>query len=187
MAFKGVAAPNAQRDQRALSARNLFAEVGKLATVNSNLAPTSQQIYGSLLGLEAGDIVTNIWVAVQTAAAGSQPTRMEVALLDSSFNRLATSGNVKADAAWTSTGPKALALTAPYTVTAAGGFYCCVLQDGSWGSTALQLARWASSSGSALLPSGGIRTAFSQVGQSTVPNPVTPSDGSGVTFWFGVS
>lgn len=105
------------------------------ATVASTAtAPATQVVYGVLIGLRAGDVVTGLLMRNQVAAAGTLPTTARAGLADSTGKILALSGNVNALASWAA-GPNAWAFTAPYTVPSDGGYFACFVVNGTWGST----------------------------------------------------
>lgn len=103
---------------------------------NNAFGFTSQVVYAQLVGIAFATTITNVVVCLATAAAGTAPTNAFVAIYDTAGpTRLALSADLKANAAWASTGYQAFPLTAPYVTTAAGGFYVCVTVNGAWGTT----------------------------------------------------
>lgn len=104
-------------------------------------------------------------------------------LVDSAYNKLAISGEVQAS--FTTTGPKACALTAPYTITADGLYYAVFLMITAYGTTQPSLVSSGQTGGSVAL-SGKPKAHWFQASQATIPATATPSD-SGVAVWFGVS
>lgn len=103
--------------------------------------PTSQSVCGQAHYLYAGEIVTNIIVFVQTAAVGTVPTSLKLALWDSAAtpNCLAVTAELKSDSRWTSQGWVVAALSSPYTITSSGIYYPAFWQNGAFGSTNLQV------------------------------------------------
>jgi lysophospholipase L1-like esterase len=176
----------ANRVQKALAARNLGGENFSLAAATSSAAVASQQVFLGLLGLLKGDVVANVVIDVAVAAAGTVPTRLELAIVDKTGVTLATSGNVASDAKWTSTGPKAFALSAPYTVLTSDGYYLAILQNGAFATTPLQLTRQNSLAGGAQALSGGVRLiAATGGGVTTITGTLTLQDpGAGTAYWF---
>lgn len=72
-----------------------------------------------------GAVVTNISFKSHTTAAGT-PTNWWFALYDPNFNLIAQSADQGA-AAWGTFTAKTLALTAPYTIPAAGVYYAAIM------------------------------------------------------------
>lgn len=178
--------PRRERDQIALTARGLISESFQLPINPAGTNMTSQRLEGCLLGLRAGDVVTNIVVNVAQAGSGTDPTDIFLGLYSVAGTRLALTADLGADTRWDTTGYKECALTAPYTITEDGGYYPVFLMNGSFGSTALQLWRGVNN-GAALGEIGsGAKYAVSQTGQASLPASasfVTASQ----PFWFGVS
>ena len=134
-------------------------------------ALTSQTVYGVLLGLHAGDIVTGIVLRGNVAAGGNSPspTTVRVGIADSTGKILALSNNLNAAANFPA-GTFGLALTTPYTVLADGGYYACLVINGTWSSTQPTIAR----SGATGTPNvtafnSGAIPAFTWVTQSDLP------------------
>jgi hypothetical protein len=106
---------------------------------NTQVAPTSQSLYGCGIFLHAGEIITNLYVNVSTAGAGTTPTTIRMGIMNSSRVVQAVTADVHADSKWTSTGVKQFALTAPWTVPTDGIYYILFLQNGAFGTTAMQM------------------------------------------------
>jgi len=102
----------------------------------------SQAVLGQAHYLYAGDVVTNIIVAVTTAASGTNPTAIKLGLWNSLSTPvcLGVTASLEADARWTTVGWKVNALTAPITIATSGVYYPCYWSNGAFGSTPLQLA-----------------------------------------------
>lgn len=122
------------RDQLGRTAAGVLVESGNSTLYTTGTAPVSQSVYGTLLGLRGGDIVTGIALRNNTAAAGSLPTTARFGIADSTGKILALSGNDTALALWP-TGANPHALAAPYTVLADGGYFACFVVNGVWGTT----------------------------------------------------
>lgn len=184
-AHGGILVP---RSQLALTARGLISEAFPAAAASgAALALTSQRIYGVLLGLRAGDVVTNIVVTVATIATGTTPTGLYVALLSTAGTRLVVSANLKASSIWTTAiGPVEAPLSGPYTVLTDGGYYACVLMDGAFGTQNLQLARALPNNATLRSLSGGPVLSGYQAGQATFPATATLGANDSL-LWFGVS
>lgn len=116
----------------------------------SNAVPTSGTIFANGVYLYAGEVVTNILVAVATAASGTAPTHIQTALWSSATTPvcLAVSAEDKDNTRWSSTGWKEVPLSAPFTITADGLYYPSFLKVGTFGTTDLQLITGAANPGS---------------------------------------
>lgn len=174
------------RAQIALTARGLIAETFQLPIGPAGTAMTSQQVVGTIIGLRAGDVITNI--VTNTAAAGTStaPTNIFLGLYSLAGSRLALTADLAASSNWTATGPSQSPLTVPYTVTADGGYYVAFLMNGAFAGTALQLFRGTNS----LDPLKGVGAAaafaVNQTGQATLPVSATFTVVN-PPFWFGVN
>lgn len=159
-----------------------IAETAPLAGGVSSFATAAGALRGTALYLRAGDIVTNIIPVVTVVAAGVAGS-VNVGLLDSTYNRLAISGEVQAQ--FTTLGPRVCALTAPYTVTADGLYYPVFLLITGFGTTQPSLVS-GGQTGSSVALAGRPKAHWNQNGQVSIPATATPGD-TGVAPWFGVS
>lgn len=181
------------RAQNAIVSRGLLTEAYPMAAaLNALSALTAGQITMALAGLSngAGDVVTNIVVCIGTAAVGTAPTMMKLAIVKKDGTVLAATANVNSDAKWLSTGYKAFALSSPYTVPADDGYYLAVLQVGAFGTTQPQLIRVGSNqaAGVTQLGSGTFIYASGGTGQTDITGTLSVnSAGSGVSFWLGAN
>jgi hypothetical protein len=118
----------------------------------SNAVPTSGTLFANGVYLYKGEVVTNIVVAVATAASGAAPTHIQASLWSSAATpvALAVSADDAANARWTSTGWKEVPLSAPYTVPADGLYYAAFCKIGAFGGTDLQLITGAANPGSGI-------------------------------------
>lgn len=182
--------PRVARKQAEQAARGLLSENyhGPSGAATGATAAT-QTIFGGLLGLLAGDVVTNVGVSVSTVASGTPPTTIKLGLVDTTGAVLAVTANVAADSQWTaSTGMKLFALTAPYTVPTDGGYYAVILSDGVFGTTPLQLARCNPTGGVEKAVSGGARPFIGVTGgQTNITGNLTLANVTAQGFWYGVS
>jgi hypothetical protein len=122
------------------------------AAVKTSL--TSQTIYAMGMYLPKDAIVTGVALQVGQAGAGTAPTGFFVGLC-SATTMLAQSGNLNASAELTSAGKAQLPFSAPYTIPASGIYYVVVLQNGTFGTTALQLDQSATAVSSLTTPLDG--------------------------------
>lgn len=155
-------------------------------------APTAGLVYGGLVGLYAGDVVTNVGAYVNTAGTSTAPTLLKMGLYDKTGLSLRLTGDVTSDAQWTGVGFASFNLTSTYTVATTDVYYVVFLQVGAWGGTAMQLGtdnnltspaagRGAVNSGKPFAATfGGSQTDLKAVGQSATPSAV------GRVPWLGV-
>jgi hypothetical protein len=95
--------------------------------VGKSAAPASGDLRGVLVGLFAGETITNIHAHV--SVLGSGLTLSKVAVLNSSGKILAVSADISSSL--TSVGEKVLALTSPYSVLTDGAYFFALLQVGA--------------------------------------------------------
>lgn len=176
------------RTQVALTTRGLIAETFPAQTCSNGSIPAANAASGSLvlglLGLRAGDVVTNLVTLVGTV--GTSLTFAKLGLFTSTGGFLAATGSVSATFNAGSSVYKVVPLTSPYTVTADAGYYVGYLQYGA-GATGctIQLA------GAALATEGvpvgtGARAAAIVTLQTDISADVTPA-AANIAFWFGVN
>lgn len=181
------------RAQTRLTARGLIAENSPVEGFQAGNPITSKQVYAGLVGLVKGDVITQIVVCIQTAAAGTAPTLVKLGLMDAAGVVLAATANVGSDVKWNSTGLQGFNLTTPFTITADGGYYPCFLQDltSPWGTTALQLARFSNFLAMMGKQFGSGARAVTKSSTATLTDltgTVTLADGgSGDAFYFAVA
>jgi hypothetical protein len=131
------------------------------------------------VGLRAGDIVTNVCVAVSVVAAGL--TLAKAGLYDGLNNLLAASASAGTITILQgTTGRKQIPLSAPFTITADGVYQLALIQVGT---TPATLARGVVAPNANALGTG-IRPFTLQGGQADLTNPLVPAD-SGSPDWFG--
>jgi hypothetical protein len=156
-----------------------------MGTGGTGTTPVSQVIYGALVGLIAGDVVTNILMFCTVAAGGTNPTGVYSAICSNTTTRVAVSNNLNTTAFKTVSVYGALPLSSPYTVPTTGAYYLCVLVNGTWGTTQPTLTK----SGVANTPisiagTGGLPWVVNQTGQATIS--ATPTlVGTTVLYWMG--
>lgn len=159
---------------RALAvARGLVGEPYPLAQVNAGRALTSQAVLGVLNPVAFGTTISGVAYCIQTAAAGTLPTGVFVALYDLTGVQLAVSADVKALANWNTTGVFSSAFTTPWTVTQDGAVYAAILKNGTYGSTEPQIATMTAVVGSGQKLGANAAGAVTQTGQATMPSPAT--------------
>lgn len=144
----------------------------------SNQAPSSGDLVASMVGLLEGDVVTDVYVIVGTAASGL--TLAKVGIYDLNGYLLASSADISASLG--TQGMKQLALSAPFHATRQDGYYVGLLQVGT---TPAAIRRANSSTFDSSACGTGFRPNGVQSGQTDLPNPATFGN-LGPFYWFGV-
>lgn len=158
------------RERIAQMARGILAEPAPPWTTNGTAIPTANAASGTmqlcLVGLRAGDTVTNIVAPVQTA--GTALTFVKMGLFNSTGGFIAATASVSASFNGIST-PAAVVtpLTSAYSVTADGGYYLGFLQYGS-GATGATLLRFVSNSATDIAYGSGVRGHASVTNQTDI-------------------
>jgi len=166
-AFTGKPAPGLS----AAVARGLLAEPYPLAQGNTSRTLATQALLGVLVPVSFGTVVSGVAVCIETVAAnGTLPTGVFVGLYDLTGVQLAVSADVKAVSGWNATGPKSFAFTTPWTVTADGAVYACILKNGVWGTEA-KIASMTAVTGSSKALGANAANAVTQAAQATMPTP----------------
>src|SRR3990167_8391695 len=160
--------PTRDREQLAQTAMGVISEPFSPELATTSTAPTSQTVYGILVGLRAGDVVTGVLLRNAVAAAGTAPTTARAGLADSTGKILILSGNVGAAASWP-VGAMPLAFTAPYTVLADGGYFACFVVNGTWGTTQPTPQRIGASAAANIAFGSNAIPAFAWTGQTDLP------------------
>lgn len=176
----GAATGLAARQQVMSTALGIISENYRVSVANNTGAFPSQRIQGSLLGLCAGDVVTNLVFAVGVAAAGTAPTLLRCALLDKTGKVLVRTNDLSASAIWTSVGYAVAPLTAPYTVPATDGYYVVALENGAFGTTNVAVYIWVVTASLDVAIGSGVPLGFNQDAQTDLP-----AVGSSVTMTVG--
>lgn len=175
------------REAAALAAYGLKAWTYNPNLIANAFAPATQKILFTSVTLRAGDIATNMLTSVQQGAAGTNPTTIKLGLYAADgSSRLAVTGNLNADAKWTSVGFKSFAFAAPFTVTTTGIYLAAFLSDGVFGTTVLQLHQIAGNAGPGSALNGAWPAGTGGTGQTDLGTTITPAT-SGGTVWFGIS
>jgi hypothetical protein len=151
-----------------------------------NIAGTTVLVDGNayfmLVGLRAGDVVTNVSVAVVTA--GSSVTLSKVGLYSTAGTRLALSADQGTN--WQTAGLYTCAMATPYTVLTDGEYYAALVSKASVTLPALGRANSGVVAGASISSSPllfGLQT-----GQTDLPASATIVGTSAATaFWVGVS
>lgn len=169
------------RPQLALTAQGLIAETCERGNASGSQILTVQRIQGRILGLRAGDLVTNLHCITSVTGAGAGYARM--ALFSTASAQLAVSGDANA-AFIGAAGLLTIPLATPYTVLADGGFYVCVLTDLATTQPSLRAGPVFTASGVAI--GSGSMPVVLQSSQASFPATATFTT-STLAPWFGVS
>ena len=150
--------------------------------------PATQVLYGTLVGFNTGDVITNVCVSITTLGVGTTPSAIYLGVFSTSGTQLAISADVHASSIWTATAKIVqVAMVTPYTVPSSGSLYLCFLSNGTWGTTQLQLQP-GTTSGKLLFELGSNPYMFvKQTGQSSMPSPATFVADGIIDLWFGAS
>lgn len=177
-----TALPAKDRSQTANTALGFISATSSVQGIVSQVAMTNQNLRATAVGLRAGDVVSNIIVLVQTAAAGTAGV-VNVGLYDAAYNKVASSGDVNTN--YTATGLISAALTSQYTVTSDGLFYPVWLMTTAYGTTQPSLGGTGINGlGNAL--GSNPRPNWVQAAQSSLPTTATPA-ANATALWFAVS
>jgi len=176
------------RKQAQVTARGLISETypfggGGSSSNIPTAGTTNGTLVRSLLGLNNGDVITNLVCFMFTN--GTSLTFVKMGLYDKTGNFL--KATAESSASFNSgTGVfVSLALTSTYTATATDGYYVGFLQFGS-GATGATLARSISTTGSGAALTGGVVLSGANATQTDISGNLALTAG-GTTYWFGVS
>jgi hypothetical protein len=151
-------------------------------TVATNIMVDGTAYY-ALLPFRAGDVVTNLHVAVNTAGATLDLSKM--GLYDTSGNRLAVTADL--GTAFESTGAGARALTSAYTVTTTGGLYIAVIVSTNGGTMPTLIRGPNVATGTTAAIGSGARPFGTETGQTDLDATATIGTTSALAFWMGWS
>lgn len=155
------------------AARGVLSEPFPLSQANGAATQATQVLSGVLCPVQFGTVVSGVAVCIAVVAAnGVLPTGVFVAITDLTGVRLAVSADVKAVANWNAVGIFSFAFTTPWTVTADGAVYACLLKNGVWGTEA-QIAKMTAVIGTGAKLGSNAAGAVSQAAQATVPATAT--------------
>lgn len=115
--------PSPVREDLQMEGYGLKFQSAPLNTAPATVALTSGLVYAVLVGLKAGETITNICTLVTTG--GSSLSLVKFGLYDTAGTQLAVTADVKANFA--GSGVKTSALTSPYIVPSSGAYYAAVL------------------------------------------------------------
>lgn len=175
-----------------LQGAGLLCENFPLEFVTAQTVLATQVVYGALMGCRAGVAITGVTMATTAAGVGTAPTTFKIGIADSSGNILAVSANEASNAKLTTANSVfGLAFTAPYTPATNMALRAIVLEDGAFGTTAVQFARGASLQNAALsFPFNSAIRRFSTYGSGVTALAVAGTLGTAAntanTIWMGL-
>jgi hypothetical protein len=163
------------RQQLRLQGQGLLDEPFSLFGANlQNTVVGSQTVCYTLCGLKAGDVVASIACSIDAVGVGTPPTAIYVGLYTAAGARVALSNDLSASSIWTaSTGRVPAPLSGNYTVPTTGAYYCAFLENGAFGSTALQLNSGPNTAGLGTAFGAGVLGFAAQTSQATLPTTAT--------------
>lgn len=154
-------------------ARGILAEPYPLAQVSTSRTLATQAVLGVIVPIQAGTTISGVAVCIETAAAGTLPTGVYVALYDLLGVQLAVSANVRTLALWNVVGVFSYAFATAYSPSRDGAAYACILKDGVYGTTEPKIATMTSVAGSGTALGANAAGAVTQAAQATMPSPAT--------------
>lgn len=162
-------------DQLRAFSRGVMGETFPLSQANGARTLPTQVVLGALVPVYGGDVISGLAFCIQTAAAGTAPVGIYLALYDLLGVRLAVSANAASDAKFTSTGVKSIAFATAYTVPAGstGSLYAAILKDGTFSVTEPQIAAMTAVVGTGQALGSNAKPAVTQAAQATMPAPAT--------------
>lgn len=167
----------------ALAGLGLVSQTFDRFAASGGTADIDGQVDFTSIGLIAGDIVTNITIAIVVAGVGT--TLSKVGLYDSAGNRLALSADQ--GSVWNTIGLYTIPMITPYQVTASGLYYIAMVAK--TGATMPGKAR----SGMVFPATTGLAIGASakicglMAGQTDLPASATIVAGTSRPQWAGVS
>lgn len=174
-------APRSSRDDLARHAAGIVTETMLYPAGHANAsAPASGTMVGIIVGLRAGDVVTNLSCVLNSGGSGLTLVKLGLCAIDGTL--LASTADAKAS--FTTSGLKTIAVSSPYTVTADGGYYIVYLATNSGGAQPALMR-----GGSYALPviGSGAKRHVQQTGQTDLPASATLAIGDGNWYWFAAS
>ena len=148
-------------------ARGMLAEPFPLAQVNASRTLDTQALLAVLVPVAFGTTVSGVAYCIETAAAGTLPTGVFVALYDLTGVRLAVSADVKALANWNTQGLFSSAFSTPWSVTQDGAVYAAILKNGVYGTTEPKIAAMTAVAGSGAKLGANAAGAVTQIGRAS--------------------
>lgn len=158
-----------------------YAETGQRVAASASSVTVTQRLYGVSIGLLAGDLVSNLIAACNTA--NNTPTLTKLGLYSQAGVLLASSAD--ASSAFGSTGLKVTAMTTPYLVPADDMYYAAFLNVATTGAA---LNRLNGGSSAFQASTGGAAPQVNQDTQSDLPASATfTATANAFGLWIAVS
>lgn len=169
-----------ERAQALVTAQGLIAQNHDRQVSSNTQIMIDGTAYFMLVGLSAGDVVSNISVCVTTI--GITPTLSKVGLY--SRDGVLRASSAELGAVWTTaTGTKTSAVSTPFTVPSDDAYYVGLVCKAA---TLPILARSANSNQFSAIGTGSIPVG-TQTGQTDLPSPATIVVGTPFGYWVGIS
>jgi hypothetical protein len=168
-----------------LQAQAIIYETFPRSAFGNNAAMVSGTIYYFGIPLLAGDMVTNITIAV--SVAGTVMTLSKVGLYDSAGNRLALSADQGTN--WQSSSQKTIAMITPFVVITSGLYYVAAIAIGTTQPGLVRGSAGSAATGGWISPIGaGQLLAGIQVAQTDLVNPGTiTASVLSFNYWAAIS
>lgn len=176
------------RTQIAHAEQGLITETGDPGNYITFTAPVTQTVYGRLLGLHAGDLITGVVLQNAVAAAGTLPTTVRFGLADATGKIVVLSGNLNALASWPQ-GKCVFPFTVPYQVLKDGGYFPVFVVNGVWGTTQPTMARGSGNAFGTTGRAGFAPSGFAWAGQADLPAigaSLTITSGASLAYYMGL-
>jgi hypothetical protein len=165
---RSLAGSLSSRDEAWHASRKILTETFNCNVISTNVvAIATKELYGALVGFEAGDEVKGVAFEVKIEAITGTYSRS--ALLAEDGTLLAKSANKSAEIG--ATGLKEWAFESPYTITSVGGYYLAILNVFTVGK--FELYRQATKPLLSVGVNGGAKPVVKQTGQSELPEKAT--------------
>lgn len=175
------AGTHAKRRRLLLAAQGIKGETLPRAEAQGAFAPAAGDQRASLVGLLAGEVITNLYAHV--TAAGVGVTLAKLGIWDSTGTLLASTADI--DTEFTSgTGVKGGALSTPLVVPSDGGYYIGLVSVGGTSATILRASSGITGYSAQAAP-GGVPPSVANTGKTDIGTLTVTA--SGTAPWFGWS
>lgn len=164
-----------------VAGEGLIAEAFDRALAPAGVIMIGGTVYLERVHLHAGDVVTNLHVAV--TAAGVAVSLSKVGLYSKAGARLALSADL--GVAWQSTGLKTHPLIAAYKVDASDDYYVAAVAAAGTTLPTLLAGSAAPLAGAAV--GAGLRPFAAMTGQADLPATATFAGAAPISYWMGLS
>jgi hypothetical protein len=174
------------RAEVSVTAQGLLVENYPRAIALNSTAFTAGRVVGGLVGLRAGDVITTLYIMLNTV--GVDTTKVRLALYSASGTTLTLVASTADDhVAFNDAGnngtTRGVALSSPYTVLTTGGYYICIL---SVGGTSPTLQRAINSGVMGAVGSGLVPFVYN-AGNADLPSGPETFAQESVGWWVGAA